>query len=329
MENYLRRQSPKLLDQIREVIRRKHYSIRTEKAYVDWAKRFIYFHNKCHPKDMGKTEITQFLNYLAVGRKVTASTQNQALSAIVFLYREVLDQDFGWLENLEYAKRPEKLPVVFNKNEVKAVLSSLEGINWIIANVLYGSGLRITECTRLRILDIDFDYKQIIVRDGKGQKDRGTMLPEILIEALRKQMEKVELLHKIDVNEGYGAVYLPFALERKYPNASKEFRWQYLFPAAKRSVDPRSGIIRRHHIGQSQIQRAVRSTVRNLKIKKNGTFHTFRHSFATSLLEAGYDIRTVQELLGHKDVSTTMIYTHVMKKGGKGVQSPADMLNTY
>lgn len=327
MDPILKIRSPRLLDQVKEVIRRKHYSIRTERTYADWVKRYILFHHKRHPKDLGKTEITEFLNHLAIDRKVAASTQNQALSALVFLYKEVLDQEFGWLENLEYAKRPEKLPVVFSPEEIKSVLSLMDGIYWIIATILYGSGLRIMETLHLRIMDIDFDYRQIFVRNGKGQKDRGTMLPEILVEPLKKQIEKVVLTHKMDLIDGYGAVYLPFALENKYPTANKEFKWQYLFPAAKRSVDPRSGMIRRHHIGQSPVQRSVRSAVRNAGIIKNATCHTFRHSFATHLLEAGYDIRTVQELLGHKDVSTTMVYTHVMKKGGKGVRSPADELN--
>ena len=326
MDLKFRNRSPKLLDQVRTVIRRKHYSIRTEKTYADWVKRYIIFHGKCHPKDLGKSEITAFLNHLAIDRKVAASTQNQALSALVFLYKEVLDQEFGWLENLEYAKKPERIPVVFSKKEVRDVLSSLDGTYWIIANILYGAGLRIMETLRLRIMDIDIEYRQIFVRDGKGKKDRNTMLPELLVKPLEKQIEKVRLLHKMDLTDGYGVVYLPYALERKYPNANKEFRWQYLFPAAKRSVDPRSGIIKRHHIGQSPVQRSIRSAVRNAKIAKNATCHTFRHSFATHLLEAGYDIRTVQELLGHKDVSTTMIYTHVMKKGGKGVRGPADLL---
>ncbi len=327
MERRFKNQPPKLLDQVRVVIRRKHYSIRTEKTYVEWVRRFILFNQKRHPKNMGKNEITKFLNHLAVDRKVAASTQNQALSAIVFLYREVLEQEFGWLENLEYAKTPERLPVVFSVDEVRSVLTSIDGVYWIVTNILYGSGLRIMECLRLRVLDIDFEYRQIMVRDGKGQKDRSVMLSEILIEPLQKQIYKVELVHKTDLMEGYGAVYLPYALEKKYPNANKELKWQYLFPASRRSVDPRTGFIRRHHIGQSPVQRVVKTAVRSAKIHKNATSHTFRHSFATHLLEAGYDIRTVQELLGHKDVSTTMIYTHVMKKGGQGVQSPADMLN--
>ncbi len=323
----LKTRSPKLLDQVREVIRRKHYSIRTEQSYVDWVRRFILYHRKRHPKDLGKSEVTEFLNYLAVNRKVVASTQNQALSALVFLYREVLNQEFGWLANLKYAKRSERITVVFSADEVRSVLSSLDGVYWIMVNILYGAGLRTMETLHLRIPDIDFEYRQTIVRNGKGQKDRSSMLPEILIDPFKKQIDKVGLIHKMDLIDGYGAVYLPFALDRKYPGASKEFKWQYLFPAAKRSVDPRSGIIRRHHIGQSPIQRTVRSAVKTNKILKNATCHTFRHSFATHLLEAGYDIRTVQELLGHKDVSTTMIYTHVMKKGRKGVQSPADLLS--
>ena len=269
--------SPKLLDQVRELIRRKHYSIRTEKSYCAWVRRFIFFHGKRHPQTLGKPEITVFLNYLAVDCKVAVSTQNQALSALLFLYKEVLDQEFGWLVDLEYAKRPEKLPVVFTVDEVRSILSLLDGVNWILANLFYGSGLRIMEALRLRIMDIDFEYRQLIVRNGKGQKDRSVMLPELLVDSLKQQIEKTEFQHKMDLLDGFGAVYLPFALERKYANASKEFRWQYLFPALKRSVDPRSGIIRRHHITQNPVQRMVRTAIRNAKILKNGSCHTFRH----------------------------------------------------
>ncbi len=314
----------KLLDQVRFVVRRKQYSIRTEKTYVDWTRRFILFHNKQHPKDLGKDEITSFLNHLAVNRKVVSSTQNQALSALVFLYKEVLGLDFGWLSNLEYAKRSEKIPVVFTQEEAKNVIDLLEGTSFIITMLLYGSGLRVMEALRLRVQDIDFNYRQIFVRNGKGAKDRVTLLPNVLLIPLRQQLKKVTLLHKLDLAEGFGAVYLPYALEKKYPNASKEFRWQYLFPAANRSVDPRSGIIRRHHLSQAPVQKAIKAAVKKAGIHKNASCHTFRHSFATHLLENGYDIRTVQELLGHKDVSTTMIYTHVMKKGANAVQSPAD-----
>ena len=326
MEKVFLKSSPKLLDQVRMAIRRKHYSIRTEKSYVGWIRRFILFHGRRHPRDLGKNEITQFLNYLANEVRVTASTQNQALSALVFLYKEVLGSEFGWLQKLEYAKKPERLPVVFTRKEVKSVLACLDGIYWIISNLLYGSGLRLMEVLHLRIQDLDFEYGQIMVRNGKGQKDRVTMLPHLLIRPLSNQIEKVRLIHQIDLQEGYGAVYLPFALEKKYRGASRDFRWQYLFPADKRSIDPRSGIVRRHHLGRTRIQKAVKSAVQKASIPKRGSCHTLRHSFATHLLEAGYDIRTIQELLGHKDVSTTMIYTHVVRKGGKGVQSPADFL---
>jgi integron integrase len=318
-------EQPKLLDQLRNTLRRKHYSKRTEKAYVDWSRRFILFHNKRHPREMGATEVEQFLTYLAVKQNVAASTQNQALNAIVFLYKEVLGAELDQL-HIEHAKRPEKLPVVFSRQEVKAVMVHLDGLYWLMAQLLYGAGLRLMECVRLRVKDIDFDYHQILVRDGKGAKDRVTMLPYIAEEPLRQQIQKTRLLHEKDLAEGFGEVYLPYALERKYPNASKELRWQYVFPARNRSVDPRSGKTMRHHLDEKLLQRAVKKAIMAARGNKQGSCHTFRHSFATHLLEAGYDIRTVQELLGHKDVSTTMIYTHVLNKGGKGVISPADMI---
>lgn len=318
---------PKILDQLRNKIRRYNYSIRTEKAYVDWNKRFILFHNKKHPKDMGSFEVEQFLSHLAVKMNVAASTQNQALSAILFLYKDVLEIELPWLKNVKRAKKPEKLPVVFSKNEVVAVMSSMEGIHWIMANILYGAGLRLMECARLRIKDVDFDYRQIVVRDGKGRKDRITMLPNVIEDLLRKHIDKVKIIHERDLEEGFGEVYMPYALERKYPNANKEWGWQYVFPARKRSLDPRSGKIRKHHIDEKSIQRAVKKAVKAAKVSKPGSCHSLRHSFATHLLEVGYDIRTVQELLGHKDLRTTMIYTHVLNKGGKAVISPADILN--
>ncbi len=315
---------PKLLDQVRDKIRYKHYSIRTEQAYVDWVKRFILFHHKRHPKDMGAAEVEQFLSHLAVEGKVAASTQNQALSALLFLYREVLQVELEWLDNITPARRPARLPVVLTRTEAHSVLSKMDGMYHLMASLLYGTGMRLMECVRLRIKDVDFDYRQITVRDGKGQKDRVTMLPQTLSEALRRQIDKATVLHAADLAAGFGEVYLPDALERKYPSANRETGWQYMFPATKRAVDPRSGKTRRHHIDEKALQRAVKQAVREAGLVKPASCHTFRHSFATHLLEAGYDIRTVQELLGHKDVSTTMIYTHVLNKGGQGVKSPLD-----
>jgi len=317
---------PKLLDQVRAAIRTRHYSRRTEKAYLGWIKRFILFHNKRHPAEMGAVEINQFLSHLALKENVAASTQNQALCAIIFLYKNVLDREVGEIDNIVWAKKPKKLPVVFTKTEVKTVIKQLSGVKWIMANLLYGAGLRLMECLRLRVQDIDFEYNQIIIRDAKGQKDRVTVLPEIVKEALEKHLEKVKRLHEKDLVQGFGEVYLPYALERKYTNANKQWKWQYIFPSEKLSIDPRSGKKRRHHLDESVLQRTVKEAIRQAGINKNGNCHTFRHSFATHLLEDGYDIRTVQELLGHEDVSTTMVYTHVMKKGGLGVKSPADKL---
>ncbi|MEZ5576966.1 MAG: integron integrase [Candidatus Competibacteraceae bacterium] len=316
---------PRLLDQVRDKIRFKHYSIRTEHAYVDWIKRYILFHGKRYPQEMGKQKAEQFLSHLAVDRNVAASTQNQALSAILFLYKEVLEQDIGWLENVERAKRPARLPVVLTATEVRAVLAHLEGRYRLMANLLYGAGLRLMECVRLRVKDLDFEYRQITVRDGKGQKDRLTMLADVLIEPLQTHLADVKILHEQDLREGFGNVYLPFALERKYPNAGREWGWQYVFPASQRSVDPRSRIERRHHLDEQTLQRAFKKAVRAASITKPASCHSLRHSFATHLLMSGYDIRTVQELLGHKDVSTTMIYTHVLNRGGKGVASPLDV----
>ena len=317
-------QKLKLLDQVREKIRYKHYSIRTEEAYVDWIKRYVFFHDKRHPETMGAVEIEQFLSHLATKRNVAASTQNQALSALLFLYREVLNIKISWVNNIQPAKRPKKLPVVFTMTEARRVLSFLEGEKHLMASLLYGSGLRLMECMRLRVKDIDFEYRQITICDGKGQKDRRTMLPSILIEKLQQQIDKVSMLHKQDLANGFGEVYLPNALERKYPNATRELAWQYVFPASKHSTDPRSGKQRRHHLGEKALQRAVKRAVEKSGINKLGSCHTFRHSFATHLLETGYDIRTVQELLGHKSLQTTMIYTHVLNQGGQGVRSPLD-----
>jgi integron integrase len=316
---------PRLLDQVRDKIRLKHYSIRTEQAYLDWIKRFILFHGKRHPENLGSAEVEQFLTHLAVERKVAASTQNQALNAIVFLYTEVLGRELGWLDNMERAKRPARLPVVLTATEVRALLVRLEGHHWLMASLLYGAGLRLMECVRLRVKDIDFEYTQITVRDGKGDKDRVTMLPGSLVTSLKTHLEKVKALHEQDLQGGFGEVYLPFALARKYPRAGREWGWQYVFPASQRSSDPRSDKERRHHIAEQALQRAIKKAVREAGIAKPASCHALRHSFATHLLQSGYDIRTVQELLGHKDVSTTMIYTHVLNRGGKGVRSPLDI----
>lgn len=317
-------QSPKLLDQVRGKIRLKHYSIRTEEAYVDWIKRFVLHFDKRHPAEMGAREVEAFLTHLAVHGRVAAATQNQAKSALLFLYREVLDQDLPWLENVERAKAPKRLPVVLTQDEVQAVLSRLSGTHWLVSGLLYGAGLRIMEALRLRVKDVDFARGEILVREGKGFKDRVTMLPGLVVDPLRAHLEQVRALHEQDLAEGYGEVYLPYALDRKYPNAPREWGWQYVFPSKSRSVDPRSGVVRRHHVQDQAIQRAIRQAVRDAGIAKPATPHTLRHSFATHLLGSGYDIRTVQELLGHKDVATTMIYTHVLNKGGRGVRSPLD-----
>jgi integron integrase len=319
---------PKLLDRVRDAIRFKHYSVRTEHAYADWIKRFILFHGKRHPKAMGAEEVRAFLSDLAANQNVAASTQNQALSALLFLYREVLKQGLPWIDNIERAKRPAKVPVVLTPEEARAIISKLHGTSRLMAQLLYGSGLRVMECVRLRVKDIDFGYLQITVRDAKGGRDRITMLPVSLVEPLRRQIEKRRLIHEEDLAAGYGKVYLPGALEKKNPSAARELGWQYLFASRNRSVDPRdkSGSAKesRHHIAETLLQRAVKTAVRDARINKPATCHTFRHSFATHLLENGYDIRTVQELLGHKDVSTTMIYTHVLNKPGLGVKSPLD-----
>ncbi len=318
--------APKLLDQVRGEIRLKHYSIRTEQAYTDWIKRFILHFDKVHPKNLGAAEVEQFLTYLAVEGKVAASTQNQAKSALLFLYRQVLEIELPWLDNVAQAKAPKRLPVVLTRAEVQAVLSRLEGTHWLIANLLYGTGMRIMECLRLRIKDIEFSRKEILIRDGKGFKDRVTMLPLALLNPLREHLQNVKALHDQDLAVGYGSVYLPNALEKKYPTAARDWGWQYAFPSKGMSVDPHSGVTRRHHVQEQTVQRAVKQAVRDANLVKPATPHTFRHSFATHLLEGGYDIRTVQELLGHSDVATTMIYTHVLNKGGRGVVSPLDNL---
>ena len=317
---------PKLLDQVRDVIRRKHFSIRTEQAYVDWIRRFILFHNKRHPTDMAEQELTEFLTHLARDARVSASTQNQALSALLFLYTQVLKQKIGWLGNVQRAKRPARLPVVLTRDEVHKIFAHLHGVHRLMAGLLYGSGLRLMECVRLRVKDVDFGYLRITVRDGKGAKDRVTMLPVNVAKPLERHLQKVRAQYEEDVEAGFGRVYLPFALTRKFANAARDWAWQYVFPSPRLSVDPRSEDAekRRHHIDESVLQDAVKKAVRASGIQKPATCHTLRHSFATHLLENGYDIRTVQELLGHKDVSTTMIYTHVLNRPGLGVRSPLD-----
>jgi integron integrase len=320
------RNKPKLLDQVRDVIRRKHFSIRTEQAYVDWIRRFILFHNKRHPAEMAEQELTEFLTHLARDVHVAASTQNQALSALLFLYKEVLRQEIGWLSNVQRAKRPARVPVVLTRDEVYKIFAHLHGMQRLMAGLLYGSGLRLMECVRLRVKDVDFGYLRITVRDGKGAKDRVTMLPVNLAKPLERHLQRVRAQHEEDVEAGFGRVYLPFALARKSPKADREWAWQYVFPSPRLSVDPRlqDKEKRRHHIDESVLQDAVKKAVRASGMQKPATCHTLRHSFATHLLENGYDIRTVQELLGHKDVSTTMIYTHVLNKPGIGVKSPLD-----
>ena len=319
-------QSPKLLDQVRELLRIKHYALRTEEAYVNWIRRFILFHNKRHPRDMGTPEIRAFLAHLATEGNVAASTQNQALAAILFLYREVLHQDLDPLDlDAIRAQKPKRLPTVLTRAEVQKVLALLTGEHLLMARLLYGSGLRLMECLRLRVKDVDFELRQITVRDGKGGQDRVTMLPQAVIPALQDHLIHVRALHQQDLKNGYGCVYLPDALARKYPNACTEWGWQYIFPSDRISKDPRSDVLRRHHIHESSLQKAIRAAAQAAGMVKPVSPHTFRHSFATHLLEAGYDIRTVQELLGHKDVKTTMIYTHVLNRGGLAVRSPLDL----
>lgn len=316
--------TPLLMELVTAKIRIKHYSIRTEQAYKGWIKRFILFHKKQHPRQLKSQHIEQFLSHLATQQNVSASTQNQALSSIVFLYKDVLGMDLANIENVTRAKKTQKLPVVLTQHEIKQLLAQLDGIIWIIASLLYGSGLRLLECLRLRIKDIDLEKQQIIIRDGKGQKDRITMLPKSLVQPLTIHLEKVKCLHLQALEDGYGTVYLPNALTKKYPNANTEWGWQYVFPAKTPSIDPRSGHTQRHHIDEQTIQRAIKNALPAANIYKPASCHSLRHSFATHLLEAGYDIRTIQDLLGHKDISTTMIYTHVLNKGGRGVISPLD-----
>ncbi|MDH4166748.1 MAG: integron integrase [Gammaproteobacteria bacterium] len=315
---------PRLLDQAKDKLRTLHYSYRTEQQYLQWLRRFIRFHDKRHPRTLGAPEVEAFLTYLAVTRKVSASTQNQALAALLFLYQQVLEIELPWLQDVVRAKPSRHLPVVLTHKEVRAVLAKLEDEYWLIGSILYGGGLRLQEALQLRVKDVDFDLRQLIVRAGKGGKDRATILPEAIVDPLQRHLEVVRAQHAQALARGHGGVELPFAFERKNPRAPFEWGWQYVFPAKTASRDPRSGVVRRHHVFPDTVQRHVKWAVHASGIDKPASCHTFRHSFATHLLERGYDIRTVQELLGHKDVKTTQVYTHVMRKGANAVQSPLD-----
>ena len=319
-------QKPKLLDRLCEALRSRHYSRRTEQSYCHWVKRFIFFHHKRHPAEMAEPEINAYLTHLAVKEKVSASTQSQALSALLFLYRYVLNREIRDLGEVIRARKPRHLPAVMTRDEVKAVLSHLKGDKWLMASLMYGCGLRLMECLRLRIQGVDFARNEITIRDGKGAKDRITMLPQTLEAPLCEHLQKVKTVHERDLSGGWGRVEMPYALDRKYPNAAADWRWQWVFPQENRWKNTKTGLEGRHHVHETILQRAVKEAVRKAGIVKHAGCHTFRHSFATHLLEAGYDIRTIQELLGHKDVSTTMIYTHVLNKGGHGVRSPIDGL---
>ena len=309
---------------MRAEIRMRHYSIRTEEVYIDWARRYILFHDKRHPKDLGAGDVRDFLSHLAVDRNVAASTQNQAKSALLFLYREVLHINLPWLDEVVAAKMSKRLPVVLTQTETRHLLNAMSGTMGLVTGLLYGTGMRLLEGMRLRVKDVEFSRREVIVREGKGNKDRVTVLPENLILPLRAHLEKVKALHERDLAAGFGDVFLPNALSVKYPSAGRTWGWQFVFPSAVRSIDPRTGIERRHHLHEASVQRAVREAAKLAEIHKPVTPHVLRHSFATHLLQAGYDIRTVQELLGHKDVQTTMIYTHVLNRGGRGVVSPLD-----
>lgn len=315
---------PKLLERVAIKVREKHFARSTEKTYCYWAKQFILFHNKKHPLEMGKVEIEAFLSHLVVKKNVAVSTQDQAFNALLFLYREVLEMPFHLLDNVIRSKRPKKLPVVMSKEEVRAIFLMIPEEYQLIGKIIYGAGLRVNECLKLRIKDIDFHRHEITIRDAKGKKDRVSILPKSTVLALQEKIAKVKLLHKKDLEKGFGTVYLPYALDRKYPNAPYEFGWQYLFPANNISKDPRSEFYRRHHVLDEGFARAMKIAAKQANIYKNITPHCFRHSFATHMLEAGYDIRTVQELLGHADVSTTMIYTHVLNSNRFSVKSPLD-----
>jgi integron integrase len=326
MESLPAEPPPRLLDQLRHRIRVKHYALRTEKTYVDWVRRFILFHDKQHPRDLGAAEVEAFLSHLATVRQVSASTQNQAKAALLFLYKEILGIELPWLDEIVQARTTRRLPTVLTTREVKALLDELDGTMGLVASLLYGTGMRLLEGLRLRVKDVDFERRALVVREGKGSKDRVTMIPENLVIPLRGQLSKVKALHQADLAAGYGEVEMPYALDIKYPKAGTQWGWQFVFPSAVRSVDPRSGAIRRHHLYEQSVQRAVRDAARRAGIVKPVSPHILRHSFATHLLQAGSDIRTVQELLGHANVETTMIYTHVLRLGGRGVRSPLDAL---
>jgi integron integrase len=317
-------QKPRLLDVVRRRLRTKRYSSRTEAIYLAWIRRFILANGKRHPRELGAPELEQFLSKLAVQGQVAASTQNQALSAILFLYREVLDTQLPWMENVTRAKRPQRVPTVLSRDEVQRMLTHMDGRPWLLASILYGSGLRLMECLRLRVKDVDFARNEITVRGGKGAKDRRTVLPASLVEPLQREVERARALHQGDLEAGFGEALLPDALARKYPNAAREFGWQFVFPSEQRSIDPRSAVERRHHVDDGVLSRALKRACRRARIVKPVSAHTLRHSFATHLIEIGYDIRTVQELLGHSNVATTQIYTHVLNRGAGGVVSPLD-----
>lgn len=316
--------APGLLGRVRECCRVRHYSLRTERAYIGWIRRFIVANGRRHPRELGAAEVTAFLTHLATHGDVAAGTQNQALSALLFLYRVVLEIDLPWLDNVVRAKRPRRVPVVLARDEVRRLLAALEGVHWLMAALLYGSGIRLMECLRLRVKDVDFARNEIIVRDGKGGRDRHVPLPAMLRDALERQLQRARLLHERDLADGRGEARLPHALARKYPGAGREWGWQFVFPSAALSRDPLDGVTRRHHLDEAGLQRAIKRAVRIAGIVKPASCHTLRHSFATHLIEDGHDIRTVQELLGHKDVATTQIYTHVLNRGGCGVLSPLD-----
>jgi integron integrase len=317
---------PRLREQLREAMRRRNYSRRTEQAYWFWIRWFIRHNGMRHPSQMGGAEVEAFLSWLATEREVAAATQNQALSALLFLYKELLGQNLPWFKNLVRAKRPVRLPVVLSRAEIECLFAQMQGTKWLMASLLYGAGLRQIECLQLRVKDVDFAYRQVLVRDAKGAKDRVTMLPEQAVQPLQAHLGRVRALHQRDLAAGHGEVSLPYALARKYPSAGRDWGWQFVFPSGVLSVDPESGVIRRHHVFPDTLGRAVKAAARAARIVKPVSCHSLRHSFATHLLEAGYDIRTVQELLGHSDVSTTMVYTHVLNKGGRGVASPLDRL---
>lgn len=320
------RHPPRLLDQVRQRIHFLHYSRKTEQSYLHWIRRYILFHNKRHPREMAGEEVAHFLNYLANSEKVSASTQNQALSAIIFLYRQILQIELGEMPGLQYASKPKRLPVVLTQDEVKAIFHHLNEPHRTIVGILYGSGLRLNECLDLRILDVDFARHEITVRRGKGNKDRRTVLPDFIVPGLKEAIERTKRLFDVDQKNGIHHIYLPYALRRKYPNAGRELKWQFVFASSSTSIDPESGGRGRHHIHSKSVSRAISAAVRRAGVMKHVSAHVFRHSFATHLLENGYDIRTVQELMGHSNVNTTMIYTHVLNRGGRGVKSPLDNL---